>query len=199
MRTTLALIALTTLTAFAPAPAQALTVFSEDFEASAQGGNVTPTGWTVTDGSVDVVYPGWFGGLCLGSGKCVDLDGSTSNAGVLSRSLTLTAGWTYTLSFDMAGNRRGAGSEAVTVNFGSASTVLSFANSSSTAPWQSYSLSFTPSATGSYALTFANAGGDNQGAMLDNISVTTVPEPASILMLGAGLLTIGALKRRRAA
>lgn len=194
MRSTLALIA---LTAFAALPAKALTVFSDSFEPSAQGGNVTPTGWTVTGGSVDVVYPGWFGGLCLGTGKCVDLDGSTGRAGVLSRSLTLTAGSTYTLSFDMAGNRRGAGTETVTVGFGSASTVLSFANASSTAPWQSFSLSFTPSTSGSYTLSFANAGGDNQGAMLDNITVTTVPEPASMLLMGAGLLAVAGLKRRR--
>ena len=100
------------------------TTSSDDFETGVKGGNVTPTGWTVSDGSVDVVYPGWFGGLCLSSGRCVDLDGSTGNAGVLSQSLNLNAGWTYTLSFDIAGNRRNAGSETVLVSFGSASSTL---------------------------------------------------------------------------
>ena len=131
MRPTLIALA---LIAAAALPAQALTVFSDDFETGVKGGNVTPTGWMVSDGSVDVVYPGWFGGLCLSGGRCVDLDGSTGNAGVLSQSLNLNAGWTYTLSFDIAGNRRNAGSETVLVSFGSASSTLTLANAAANAP-----------------------------------------------------------------
>jgi len=58
-----------------------------------------PTGWTVTDGTVDVAN----GGFCQ-SGQCVDLDGSSRDAGVLSRSFSLAAGVLYTLSsFSNAG------------------------------------------------------------------------------------------------
>ena len=52
MRPTLIALA---LIAAAALPAQALTVFSDDFETGVKGGNVTPTGWMVSDGSVDVV------------------------------------------------------------------------------------------------------------------------------------------------
>lgn len=55
---------------------QAAVVFSDDFDASVSGLTVVPTGWTVSDGTVDVVS----GGFCV-AGQCVDLDGSTGNAG----------------------------------------------------------------------------------------------------------------------
>lgn len=175
------------------------TVFEDSFEATAQGQNLGPAGWTVSGGTVDVVGPGWWGQLCLGSGRCVDLDGSTNRAGLLSRSLTLNAGVDYLLSFDLAGNRRNAGSEQVLVSFGSSSTLLTLSNASPTATWQRYSLSFTPSSTGSYLMSFQNQGvGNNVGAMLDNVAVTAVPEPTSAALLLAGLAGVSLLRRRAA-
>ncbi len=183
---------------FAAASTQASTpVFADSFEASAQGLNQVPSGWTVSGGTVDVVGPGLFGELCLGSGRCVDLDGSTGQAGLLSLSLQLNAGQTYVLSFDMAGNRRNAGTEQVQVNFGTSSSLLSFADASPTAAWQGFSLSFTPGSSGNYLLSFQNLGGDNMGAMLDKVAVTPVPEPASAAMLLGGLLAVSLLHKRR--
>lgn len=49
--------------------------------------------WTVSDGTVDLIMGGDFGIACASSGKCIDLDGSDQNAGVLtSRQILAVAG-----------------------------------------------------------------------------------------------------------
>ncbi|RZI78768.1 MAG: DUF642 domain-containing protein [Rubrivivax sp.] len=179
--------------------AQAQVIFSDDFEANPLALNSVPAGWTVINaGTVDVIGADW--GLCGATGKCIDLDGSNSLSGVLSRSFALNAGTTYTLSFDIAGNRRGTGTETGTVSFGTASLNYSLTDSSLAAPYQTLSLAFTPGASGAYTLSFANNGGDNMGAILDNVAITTaVPEPASAALMLFGLGGVALLKRRRSA
>lgn len=173
---------------------QAAIIFSDNFDGSISGLNVVPTGWTVTDGTVDVVG----GGFCQG-GLCVDLDGSTGDAGVLSHSFALTAGVIYTLSFDISGNKRG-GSDDVTVLFGSSS--LTFLALAAATPYSTSTLDFTPSADGTFDVSFSNAGGDNIGALLDNVSIssaaaTPIPEPETYALMLTGLAAVGAMARRR--
>jgi hypothetical protein len=191
---TLTLAVLATLTF----SAQAGSFFSDDFEGQAEGINLTPSGWTVSNGSVDVVGRNFFDALCFGSGTCIDLDGSTLDAGELSRSFSLVAGSTYQLAFDLAGNRRGTGTEAGTVSFGTASLAFSLDDSQSNAPYQRFTLDFTPTSNGPYQLTFANNGGDNTGAILDNvsISVSAVPEAQTYLMMALGLAALAFARRR---
>ncbi|SFE72549.1 PEP-CTERM sorting domain-containing protein [Nitrosomonas sp. Nm166] len=59
-------------------------------------------------------------------------------------------------------------------------------------------ISFTPGVTDTYSLIFQNAGGDDVGAVLDNVSVVAVPEPETYAMLlaGLGLLGFTALRRK---
>lgn len=192
MKKILAVAALSTLSCLS----QAGIVFSDDFNANgALGLNDTPAGWTVTSGTVDVVGgAGGWGGLCASGGVvCIDLDGSTNQAGILSRSFAATAGTVYTATFDLAGNQRG-GSDSLLVNFGTASQTFNLA---SNAAWNTYSLSFTATGNTNYDLSFHNAGGDNIGIVLDNVSVTAVPEPETYAMLLAGLGLMGTIVRRR--
>lgn len=183
------------LAALAPCLAQAqTTIFSDNFNSSPLGLNTAPAGWTVTDGTVDVVATGTYG--LTGSGRFVDLDGSTGDAGVLSRGFSMTAGTTYKAFFDIAGNQRG-GSDILQVSFGTAGLTLDPLLSSS--PWTTYSLTFTPTASGTFSLSFNNAGGDNIGALLDNVVVQAVPEPESYALLLAGLGLMGTIARRRKA
>lgn len=181
--------------------AQAAPFFSDDFQSNAVGLNSTPSGWTVSNGTVDIVGPNNFAGLCLpvGSEKCIDLDGSSNDAGILSRVFALSAGNTYTVSFDLAGNRRGAGTETGTVSFGT--SVLAYSLPDTQTAYLNLSLLFSPGSSGNYSLSFANDGGDNIGAILDNVVITVeqngVPVPGTLGLLAAGMLAGLAAKRRR--
>ena len=170
-----------------------VTVFADNFDANALGLNAVPTGWSVTDGTVDVIGTGFYD-FIPGSGHYIDLDGSTGNAGVLGKSLNLSAGTVYTATFDLAGNHRNGDAETVRVLFGSSSDSHGLPMN---AGWTSYSLSFTPSSSGAFSLSFENSGGDNIGMLLDNVKVTAVPEPQTYALLALGLAVVGGAVRRR--
>ena len=186
--------------ALAPAFAHAgTTIFADNFDSnvipSVWTTNNAPSGWTVTQGTVDTQLPnnGW--GLGCYGGVCVDLDGSTNQAGILSTSLNLTANTTYTASFWLSGNQRNAAADSVDVKFGTSTLALPEIPSGS--PWQMYSIDFKPTVSGSFALSFHNQGGDNIGVLLDNVSVTAVPEPETYAMMLAGLGLLGFMAKRR--
>lgn len=169
-------------------------IFSDNFNSYAANQlNWTPpasSGWTVNDGTVDLIGAGG-ADLIPGNGSYVDLDGSTSNSGLFSNNVNLVGGTTYTLSFDLGGSHRGT-AETVNVNFGS--TAASYTLSSAD-PFSTLSLNFTPGSNGSYGISYLNVGGDNVGALLDNVSVSAVPETYAMLLAGLGLM--GFMARRR--
>ena len=178
--------------------ANAATIFSDNFDTDVNGLNTVSFvgGWSVANGTVDTIgSPPPFFDLIPGNGHYIDLDGSTGDAGEFSKALLLTGGVTYTASFDLAGSHRGD-RNIVDVAFG---TTLNTYTLASADPLGNASLIFTPGATGLYSLSFANRGGDNIGALLDNVSVTTaVPEPSTYALMLAGLVGMGAVARRRA-
>lgn len=187
------------------AGAQAGIIFQDDFnsEAGAVGASILNynsfANWTVSDGTVDVVAdPNGWGIRCVGnSGKCVDLDGSTGNAGRLSsNTLTLAAG-TYLLSFDVSGNQRGGATDGMVMSLGgflSESISLAF-----NAPWQTITRSFTVGSATTSSIIFNHGGGDNIGMILDNVVLSSVEvsEPATLSLLGLGLLGLGMTRRRK--
>ncbi|MBO9575640.1 MAG: PEP-CTERM sorting domain-containing protein [Sphingobium sp.] len=215
-------------------PAYSGTVYSNNFD-SENGGNSQLnytgfTGLTVTDGTVDLVKTPGFGIICAGgAGSCVDLDGSTSDAGVLNSasSYAFTAGDIVALSFAISGNQRAGAADNWGVQFDVASPTalldwgyvyggstvhlgphgpLTWANLTqqglaADAPFTDITFFIQPDANGSLTFKFWTDGGDNIGPILDNVSldISAVPEPASWALMIGGFAIAGAAMRRRGA
>jgi hypothetical protein len=174
--------------------AHAAPVFSDNFDTDSQGLNVVPSGWTVTGGTVDIIPVGSsFHFVDDANGNYVDLDGSTGSAGLLSTTIATPANGQFTATFSLAGNHRDGSTELVTVNFGGTTETFS--------PSELDDLTvhtITGNAVGgSITLSFQDASHDNIGALLDDVSVSAVPEPGSLTLMAAGVLGLAFAARRR--
>lgn len=177
-------------------------VFTENFNGfkadqlkwNPAGANGWVVGPTAND-TVDLIGQGGSFDLLPGNGSYVDLDGSTGSSGVLRNFVDLIAGTQYTLSFWLAGNQRAdQGTESVNVHFGGVNQTF---NLSYLDPFKTFSLIYTPTVTNTYSFGFTTNSNDNVGALLDNVSVTAVPEPETYALMLAGLGLIGFSARRR--
>jgi hypothetical protein len=190
------------------AQAKAAPVFFDDFEGVTSGGTILNwdggTNWDVLSGTVDLVKSGdSFGIVCAGgTGYCVDMDGSTRDAGdIVSLNVGPLGPGTYEFSYSLSGNQRQQGfadTVVAYIEFGvmNWSHTLPF-----TAGWQTFTQQFTITSTQDPVyIRFAATGGDNIGMLLDNVELKTaaVPEPASLSLLLAGFAGMfGARKRLR--
>jgi hypothetical protein len=180
------------LSAFASG-AQAAVIFSDNFDGNALSLDAVPAGWAVTNGTVDIKGPGLFD-LYPGNGAYIDLDGSANDAGELSQSFSLTGGVLYNASFTLGGSTRGD-SNIVDVSFGSVTQAFTLASND---PLSLFNVGFTPASNGNFALTFANRGGDESGALLLDVAITdAVPEPETYALMLAGLGILVVVGKRR--
>jgi choice-of-anchor C domain-containing protein len=158
------------------------------------GTNGTIGAWTVTDGSVDLIGNYWT--QPTGS-YTIDLDGNAP--GTISQGLNLAAG-SYELGFWMAGNTAGGdATKSVQVTVGGSLETFTFSTAGHDANNMGYTfetLDFsTPGAT---TLTFKSLDDSGAyGAAIGGVSVTAVPEPASMALLLAGLGMLGVMASRR--
>jgi hypothetical protein len=199
------------LAAMLPTGVYGTIIWSDNFEGE-NGGNyqLDYTGfskWDVTAGAVDLIGVGspWDFGFGSTHGQFVDMDGSINRAGtMLSKSITLLAG-NYVLSYDLAGNQRGAANDTIVVSVETGITPGSTITLSSAATFATYSDSFTVGPSGATInLKFAHQGGDNQGILLDNVrlegvitSGASVPDAGTTLsLLGVGLVGLAGLRRK---
>lgn len=176
-------------------------VFQDNFNGENGGaGQLNYAGfanWTVDNGTVDLIGNGFFD-LLPGNGLYVDMDGSTGNAGRMLSSgpINVVAGSSYTLSYQLAGNRRNSANESVSVqvNFGSLlNQTISLTQST---PFTTFTHTFIATSAGPLSLSFEGAGGDNIGMLLDNVKLE-VPEPGSLALVGLAMAGAAALRRRR--
>ena len=139
-------------------------------------------------------------------GAFVILDGDTNANGPLQQMINgLKIGRVYTLTFDWAAvqykARVGATTDKLKVDFGTDTfTTAIVANPSKDAQgWFIVTHKFTAKST-SQLLSFLSIGtplGLPPAALLDGVSLTTVPEPATWAMMIMGFFGLGAVLRRR--
>ncbi|MGD9368532.1 MAG: VPLPA-CTERM sorting domain-containing protein [Desulfobacteraceae bacterium] len=179
--------------------ANAAILFLDDFN-SENGGNgaLNYTGfanWDVTDGSVDLIGIGTIYDFYPGNGLYIDLDGSTRDAGRMEtkNAFILNPG-RYEFQFDLGG-QTSLGANTVEIAIGSLYTE-SFTFTQDTATFITYSRFFDVAAATTATIIFDNSGGDNQGVILDNVQLSSVPVPAAVWLLGSGLLGTFVFRRR---
>jgi len=182
-------------------------VTANDFRRISSG-DPALTSFTVTSGSVDLIGSGFW--QAAAGVQSLDLDGL--NGGAISQAVPTTAGHTYQITFQLAGNPDGGSAvKNLLAGFGGTSQAFTFDRTGKSRTNMGYVLkSFSGTATGaSTSLTFDDRNGDGFGPVLDDIRIedTTntpaLPEaPVSSLLALVGLGALGAgvvLVRRRGA
>jgi hypothetical protein len=146
-------------------------------------------------GAVDLIGNGFFD-FYPGNGLYVDICGSLSACGVLTTKQTFAPG-NYTITLGLGGNARAAVTDSTGVTLGS--FVANFPLGENTIATETLGITLTTAS----ALSISDQGllGPDIGNILFSVEVandaTAIPEPTSLLLLGAGLLTLaGAVGRR---
>jgi hypothetical protein len=164
------------------------TLLNGSWEAVANGGTRI-VGWSVGDTSVDVVTSPY----AVQEGQfAIDLAG-TPGPGSIFQNLSTVGGQGYTLSFYASSN-----GSASTLQVWWAGSLLDTVNTPAGNAFQFFSY-LVLGAGPSTEIKFRSTQTDNDGAIVDNVSVNAVPVPAAVWLLGSALLGVGLIARKRGA
>jgi choice-of-anchor C domain-containing protein len=135
--------------------------------------------WRLTQGSVDMVAAG--GAQAATGGQFIDLNGNDTAAGPgsITQDIAVTAGHTYRLSFQLAGNPNGSPAvKTLQVSFGGRKQTFTFDTTGHTNAdlgWTTHTIEFGAGCRSStVAVTFTSLTEGNRGPNLDNVVVTDV-------------------------
>lgn len=198
---------LTLLTFLVPTPASAISILVNGsfesgppiptFDINILGGSTAIDGWTETGEGIDYLGPPW--DVTAGV-RGIDLDGNDIVGGI-QQTFATTPGQRYLLAFDLSGNPGGPpllkqmrlDIAGLTQNYSHDST----GQIREALLWQAISLPFVASgSTTTLAFTSLSPAGNSFGALIDNVSVAPVPEPATLLLVSAGSVYVMSKSRQ---
>ncbi len=152
--------------------------------------------WEVTFGNVDIV-PSSFPSPQAVSAVSSSVDQSGFTVGGMRQTFTTSIGHLYTHGFDYTGNSAGSAVAGMnTVNPVPLGFDIVSASSGSPIQWLTHTDAFAALTT-TTPLSRSSITSGSGGVLLDNASVTAVPETRSIALLLAALGVVGFLARRR--
>ncbi len=158
-------------------------------------GSPSITGWTVissTLGWIDDINNAW-GLTASADDKYLDFTDISNTApfGGVEQQITTTVGISYLLTFDLGSDIDwGAAADSTLLVSVAGGAGTSFNNvSDEDNRWESKSILFTAS-TSSTMISFTGVTGPTSYIGLDNVSVTSVPEPSLGLLLGISIIGI---------
>ena len=186
---------------------------TDSFITAPQTGPATMN-WLVGTGhgthpNVDILEGGGYHATTLGlcdAGNCVDLDGTGSSDYpylYTADTFALDAGVKYELTATVRGNGRVGAKDLFTFGFANPndqSTIITPSRTtlSENNGFVTLSLFFTPAVNTVARLFFQNESlADNFGAVLQKVTLSSVPLPAAVWLLLSGLVGVGMTARRR--
>lgn len=164
-------------------------------------GSTAITGWTVGSDLLAWIGTGNPWSLAANDGdRFLDLTDYSFGApfGGVAQTITITAGATYSLSFDLGSSNRWGRPSAILASAGGTSTTFTSALVGGVNDWEHMTMKFVASGP-STTISLRGATGQNYIG-LDNASVdfvSGVPEPDTWAMSLAGLIFVGGMARLR--
>jgi len=156
------------------------------YSASGQG----LTGWTVTGNSVDLVIRSAY--AAQEGDQSVDLAGTPGPGGVMQNFAT-DPGQDYLIDFWVSSN---GGAKTLSLQVFWNGILTATFDSPDMNTWEEHSLIFTASDIQS-TIGFNTPITSNAGPLLDNVSVSTVPEPYTFGLVGVVLVALSRCRRLR--